>query len=281
MDNISLKKAKPNSFSRDYWNTIVRKAQESNHENLWRAHMKQVYLELIGKWLGDANKGITLKTDLYDEAISEYNLIPLFGQRCERIIGTDASFEVAVAAKRRMVSEWDGWGNAVVSDIRNSSFKADSFDQIISNSTLDHFTNKEYIITSLRDLYRILKPGGVLIITLDNPSNPVVYLRNLLSYRLLKFFGTIPFYMGVTVSRSELIHLLESNGFSIHDSTAIEHCPRILVIWIGHILEKFASERIKVWYLRLLGFFERLERFPMRYLTGYFVAVKAVKKQTE
>ncbi len=80
-----------------------------------------------------------------------------------------------------MISECNGWGNAVVSDIRNSPFKTESFDQIISNSTLDHFTNKNDIIVSLKELRRMLKPEGVLIITLDNPSNPVVYLRNLLS----------------------------------------------------------------------------------------------------
>ena len=239
--------------------------------------MKEVYKRLVGKWLGGPNGGITLKTDLYDEAITAHNLIPLFGQRCERIIGTDASFETAAAAKKRLISEWNGWDNAVVSDIRNSSFKNGSFDQIISNSTLDHFPDRNDIIVSIKEIRRMLKPEGVLIITLDNPSNPVVFLRNLLSYRLMKRLGVIPFYMGVTVSRHKLIHILESNGFRVHDSTYIDHSPRILVIWVGHILEKFASERTKAWSLRLLGIFEYLERFPMRCLTGYFVAVKAIK----
>ncbi len=134
---------------------------------------------------------------------------------------------------------------------------------------------------SLKGLWRILKPEGVLIITLDNPSNPVVFLRNLLSYRLMKLLGVIPFYMGVTVSRHELIRILESNGFSVHDSTYIDHSLRILVVWIGYVLEKIGSERIKICFLRLLGLFEHLERFPTRFLTGYFVAVKAIKKQTD
>lgn len=266
------------SFNNDYWDTIVKKSCERPHDDLWRAHMKQVYKGLAGKWLGDLNKGITLKTDLYDEATTAHNLIPLFGQRCERIIGTDTSFEITVAAKKRMISEWNGWGNAVVSDIRHSSFKTDSFDQIISNSTLDHFLDKNDIIVSIKEIRRMLKPGGVLIITLDNPSNPVVFIRNVLSYKLLKFFGIIPFYMGVTVPQHELIRILESNGFSVHDSTYIDHSPRILVIWIGHILEKLANERINVWFLRFIGIFERLEKLPIRFLTGYFVAVKAIKK---
>ncbi len=271
----------PKGFNSDYWDTIVRKSCNGTHEDLWRAHMKEVYEGLMNRWLNDSNGGLTLKTDLYDEAISTYNLISLFGNKCERIIGTDASFEVALNAKRRLDKELNGRHNAVLSDVRNLSFKPDSFDQIISNSTLDHFSNKKDITASLKEIWSILKPGGVLIITLDNPSNPVVYLRNSLSYRLLKFFGIIPFYMGVTVSQHELIRILESNGFSVHDSTYIDHSPRIFAIRIGHILEKIGSKKIKICFLRLLRIFELLERLSTRYLTGYFVAVKAVKKQTD
>ncbi len=240
--------------------------------------MKEVYKGLLNRWLDGPNGGLTLKTDLYDEAISNYNILTLFENQCEHIIGNDASFEVTLNAKRRLAKELNGRHNVVVSDIRNPSFKSDSFNQIISNSTLDHFTNKKDITVSLKELQRVLKPGGVLIITLDNPSNPVVFLRNLLSYKLLKFFGIIQFYMGKTVSHHELTGMLKSIGFSVHDSAAIDHSPRILVLWIGYVLEKIGSERAKVWLLRLLEVFERLGRFPTRYLTGYFIAVKAVKK---
>lgn len=265
-------------FSRDYWGMIVRKSLGSNHEDLWRAYMKDVYQRLMDRWLKNSRGGLTLKTDLYDEAVNTYNLMPLFGKKGEGIVGTDLSFEVARAAKRRMMTEWDGWHNVVVSDIRDLSFKSDSFDQIISNSTLDHFPHKKDIIVSLKELQRILKPGGALIITLDNPENPVVFLRNLLPYRLLKSFRLIPFYMGVTVSRPELILMLESNGFRVRDSTAIVHSPRILAIWIGDIIDRMGSERITVYFLRLLVIFELLEKLPLQNLTGYFVAVKAIKR---
>ncbi len=138
--------------------------------------------------------------------------------------------------------------------------------------------NKNDILVSLKELWRILKPGGVLIVTLDNPSNPVIIMRNLLSYRLLKSFGIIPFYMGITVSWHELIRILESNGFRVQDSTAIDHPPRILAIWAGYILGLIGSKMINGYFQRLLGIFELLEKFPMRYLTGYFIAVKAIKK---
>jgi SAM-dependent methyltransferase len=268
-------------FSSDYWDTIVKKLRDSESKDLWRAHMKWVYQELMNRWLDGSNRKFALKIDLYDEAVTTYNLIPVFGQKCECIIGIDVSFEVAMAAKRRMIKEWNGWHNAVVSDVRNLAFQSDSFDQILSNSTLDHFSHKKDIIVSLKELRRILKPEGVLIVTLDNPSNPVVFLRNLLPYSLLKLLRLIPFYMGVTVSKSELIRILESNGFRVHDSGAIVHSPRILAIWMGYILDRIGSERINVYFHRLLRIFEHLDKSPTRYLTAYFVAVKAIKKSTE
>lgn len=98
----------------------------------------------MDRWIKNSKGGLTLKTDLYDGALSTYNLIPLFAQRCERIIGTDVSLEVAMVAKRGMVTEWNDWAT---------------------------FISKKDIIVSLKGLQRRLKPEGALIVTLDNPSN--------------------------------------------------------------------------------------------------------------
>jgi ubiquinone/menaquinone biosynthesis C-methylase UbiE len=201
----------------------------------------------------------------------------VFGNGSEKIVGTDVSLLVARAAKKRMEDQWGGWRKATVSDARQQAFKSNVFDEIISNSTLDHFSGKKDIIESLRELRRVLKPGGTLIITLDNPWNPVVSVRNRLPYRWLKFLGVIPFYMGVTLSRSELIRALESNGFRVEDSTAIVHSPRILAIWAGHILARLGWGRTKAVLHHLLRGFEFLERLPTKSLTGYYVAVKARK----
>lgn len=266
-----------NNSKADYWDTIILKYGDKRHEDFWRAHLNEIYTDLMDRWMEGSPGGLALKTDLYDEAISSHCLVPLCGERSEHIIGIDVSFEVTRVAKKRMVKEWDGWQNVVCSDIRNLSLKSDSVDQIISNSTLDHFADKKDIIVSLKELWRIMKPGGKLIITLDNPSNPVVFLRNMLPYRLLKATGFIPFYIGETLSDDELINALEANGFTVSDKTSIIHSPRILAIWMGYILDRIGNEKIKIYFQRLLNVFERLEKSPMKYLTGYFIAAKAVK----
>ncbi|MBW2259093.1 MAG: class I SAM-dependent methyltransferase, partial [Deltaproteobacteria bacterium] len=216
------------SYTSHYWDTIVERPGGRDHEDLWRAHLQGIYRELMDRWTVGSPDGLILKTDLYDEAVSKYNLLPLCRGKCGRVIGTDVSFEVAAAAKERMTRTWDGWHNAVCADVRRLPFMSESFDAVISNSTLDHFSHKESILASLRDIHRLLKPGGSLLITLDNPSNPVIFLRNAVPYRLLKGSRLIPFYMGVTLSESQLVRILEVCGFEVHETMAIVHSPRIL-----------------------------------------------------
>ena len=264
--------------SPDYWDLIVTRSNLKHNEDFWRAHQRVLFQRLKARWSELTKPGRTLKTDLYDEAVSSYNLISLFGSDCEQIIGTDFSFATALAAKKKLVAEWKGGLNIVVSDAREHAFKSDSFDSVISNSTLDHFADKKGIFQSLRELQRIMKSGGALLITLDNPWNPVVFLRNRLPYRWLKSLGIIPFYMGVTLSKPELICALEANGFRVCDSTAIVHSPRILAIRIGNILDRVGSGIIRAYFHRFLTAFECLEGLPTKYVTGYYVAIKAVKR---
>lgn len=261
----------------DYWDFIDTRSNVKHGEDFWRAYLREVYQVLKARWREESRCGLTLKTDLYDEAISSYNLISLFGSDCEQIIGTDLSFVTALAAKKRIKAEWGGEHEFVVSDARKHAFRSNIFDRVISNSTLDHFSDKEDIFQSLRELQRIMKPGGTLMITLDNPWNPVVFLRNRLPYRWLRSLGLIPFYMGATLSRPELIHALEANGFNVCDSTAIVHSPRILAIRLGNILDRVGHGRTRTYFYRVLKAFERLEGLPTKYMTGYYVAVKAVK----
>jgi len=72
-----------------------------------------------------------------------------------------------------------------VADVRQLDFGDNSIELIISNSTLDHFQQAEDIDRSLAELARVLVPGGLLLVTMDNPLNPVIALRNRLPKSLL------------------------------------------------------------------------------------------------
>lgn len=54
-------------------------------------------------------------------------------------------------------------------DIRVTGYDSDSFDAVISRDVLDHMTKKNAQL-ALRELCRIVKPGGIVIFTLDFPD---------------------------------------------------------------------------------------------------------------
>ena len=124
-------------FTEDYWGSISRKFSRGNNERLWRAHLQEVYRGLLDRWFENSPAGYTLKTDLFDEAISNHGLISLCRQKCERIVGTEISLEVATAATENINRENGSWRNAVCSNIKQLAFTSDCFDYIVSNSTLD------------------------------------------------------------------------------------------------------------------------------------------------
>ncbi len=240
--------------------------------------MKGLYEELMGRWASEERPRRVLKTDLFDEAISEHSLVSLLRDRCEHVVGTDVSLEIARAAGRRMTAAPAPWHVIAVSDARSLGFRSGAFDAVISNSTLDHFPEKGHITESLRELHRVMRPGATLTITLDNPANPIILVRNRLPYRLLRSLGVIPFYMGATLSEPALVRALESSGFRVCESTAIAHAPRVLAIRAGRLLARRGGGRMRDGFLRLLRALERLERLPTKHLTGHYVAVKAERR---
>ena len=55
------------------------------------------------------------------------------------MVGMDVSLETARSARRRLKQTGRGWNRIAVSDARRQAFKSQVFDEILSNSTLDHF----------------------------------------------------------------------------------------------------------------------------------------------
>ncbi len=266
------------AFDSTYWDDVFNEALRNEGEDLWRLYMKGVYEKLLSRWMGNRTSDRVLKTDLYDEAVSFYNLFSILEKLGKQVVGIDISPKVTAAAKKRVPPDSKRRYKFVVCDVRKLPFRSSSFDRIVSNSTLDHFSSSEDISIGLKELYRVLKPGGTLVVTLDNPFNPVVFLRNLLPYRFLKSKSIIPYYMGVTLSKKRLASILRSVGFSICDTAFIEHDPRILTVWLGRVVGNACSGGVRKLFLGLLKAFEIQQKSPLSFLSGYFVAFKAVRE---
>jgi SAM-dependent methyltransferase len=165
----------------------------------------------------------------------------------------------------------------VVGDLRQIPLRAGSVARILAGSSLDHFARQGDLDTGLAEIARILAPGGVVVITLDNPRNPLVWLRNHLPYAWLHRIGLVPYYVGHTYGPRQARARIEALGLRVTEVTAVAHVPRAPAIWLAAAAGRLARPERAAGLARTFARFESLESWPTRYWTGYYVALAARK----
>jgi SAM-dependent methyltransferase len=255
-----------------YWDKVAEQWSEDRSHSLWRTHSDAVNLALLQRWLPAQPLCRVLKTDFFDEACTD-GLYPFLKSRARHVFGIDLSALTLGAARVR-----HGDVLTAAADVRTLPFTDNSFDAIISNSTLDHFQNRGEIRASMLELSRVLSPGGRLLITLDNLSNPLIALRSILPFNLLHRAGILPYQVGATCGKRKLCGMLQAAGFNIERNEWVMHCPRVLAVAITKFLGRYGSREMQRACLSALMSFEKFANAPTRSLTGYFVAVLAIKK---
>jgi SAM-dependent methyltransferase len=162
-------------------------------------------------------------------------------------------------------------------DVRRLPFQPDSFDVVFSGSSLDHFDSETEIVVALAELARVLRPGGCLILTLDNPTNPLIALRNGVPQSVLRRVGIVPYHVGVTLERGALLQALRAEGLEVLQTKAVQHCPRVLAVLLARPtgrLPRFCRNL----FVRGLAGFEQLACLPSRWFTAHYIAVLAQKR---
>ena len=255
----------------DHWTEAFQNLKQIPQAS-WRAYCDTVNQDLIARWWTCGKKERVLKTDLFEEAMGTGLCLRLH-EYGEHVFGIDFSRKVAAEACARNRNL-----HGITADARRLPFTTGSFDGIISTSTLDHFTNREELIQSIREIARVLRPGGTLILTLDNPGNPLIWLRQILPFRLLHRYGVVPYYVGYTCNYRSFKKLLLSMGFLIVDATAIAHFPRLPAVVLARWADKRDSPKFRLRLGSVLSAFEAMAKWPSRFATGNYFAVKAVKE---
>lgn len=258
----------------NYWEGIADEWKKTRPDRLWRKHSDAINQSLLLRWLPGQPVSRLLKTDTFDEAVGE-GLAQFLQTRAHAVVGMDLSYQNVQLACRGETSV-----RGACADVRHLPFEEQSFDVVVSNSTLDHFQTLDEITVSLRELYRVLSHEGQLILTLDNLANPVIAARNHLPFKLLKRLGVVPYFVGATCGPGRLKTLLREVGFEVKEVTAVLHCPRMLAVLVAKILCSRAKPSAQQHFLRWLQTFESMARWPTRYLTGCFIAIRAEKRQS-
>ncbi|MEO8577282.1 MAG: class I SAM-dependent methyltransferase [Gemmatimonadales bacterium] len=253
------------------WNDHSTGWLEGRRQQLWRKHSDAVNARLISDWLPRGRVRRVLKTDLFDEAVTE-GLHALLESRAETVIGLDVSTRVLSAASRRHRALL-----CLAADVRSLPIEGASIDAVVSLSTLDHFESLAGLEEALTELRRILVPRGTLLLTLDNLTNPVIAVRNALPFKVTHSVGLVPYPVGKTQGPTRIHRLVEEAGFDVDECTAIMHAPRLLAIPVLGLLARLTRGAFPSVVARALLGFEHLRAVPTRFLTGHFIAVRATK----
>jgi len=265
----------------EHWGEIARGWQDKGYANqLLGEQKRKTYIDLITRWTEITPGQKILKTDLFAEAFGVeqffFDIIPPKSD----VIGIDVAFEIVAQAKSQAQGRGLEAGGYLCGDVKKLPLRDGSIDLIISDSTLDHFPTEAEIITALGELGRVLKEGGTLILTIDNKSNltyPPYFL-----IRLWMKLGLSPYFIGRTLSLSRLRRALKENGLVVEANTAILHYPHPdgLVRWLERSLRCLSRGRLDNAIRKWLAGLNRLEGSQIKYLTGRYVAIKAVKRET-
>jgi tRNA (uracil-5-)-methyltransferase TRM9 len=132
------------------------------HYSIFRLELE----ELAGKWA----KGRLLNIGSGHGA----DFLPLRDKF--ELYGMDFSSEMIKMA-RRYSHKFEFQVNLMVADARRLPFAAKSFDWVISVATYHHIKGKDEQLASLKELKRVLKPGGEAFITVWNRYQPSFWFK--------------------------------------------------------------------------------------------------------
>jgi SAM-dependent methyltransferase len=212
-----------------------------------------------------------LKTDLFDEATGA-GVVEALRSVAVEVAGID----VDAAVLGRAVARHPGLA-ATVADVRALSLPRASVDLVFSNSTLDHFESAADMVRALRELVRILSPGGLMIVTLDNPHHPVVALRNNLPSAPLRRWGVVPYFIGRTWSMGRLCRELAALGMEVEAKEFVMHVPRVAVLHLSRFIRPGGAAARGV--ISAMAACESLSAWPTARFTGHYSAVVARKPE--
>ncbi len=255
-----------------HWDDVAKAWGVQDRERLWRSYSDELHARLLAEWLPPAPVKRVLKTDAFEEAVGALGLHAKLASVAQTVVSVDLSAIMLSHARKRHPSLHPVSGSVGSLPIRDQAF-----DVVVSTSTLDHLDSLDDVAASLRELHRVLRPGGRLILTLDNRTNPVIALRSVLPHGWLRRLRLVPYETGANCGARRLAQLAIDAGFEPMAVGSLMHSPRLPCIWLGRVLERLGSARIERTLVRSMLALEHLERWPTRALTGYFVKLIAVR----
>jgi len=147
------------------------------------------------------------------------------------ITGIDTSFNMLRVMQKRD-------GRSIQASGQSLPVSADTFDLVYSVATLHHIAEPKAVHRTLREMYRVCKPGGVIVVWDHNPHNPY---WPIVMARVPQDIGEerlIP----IDEIGAAFEHRAESEMFIHHKGFVPDFTPRVLLPAF-RLLERFVEAR--------------------------------------
>jgi SAM-dependent methyltransferase len=253
-----------------YWDSVAKSVKGSHLERNVAEYKRQEHIMLLEKWCGDLlNESTMLKTDSYEEAFGLDSFMDWLTLKSNSVFCIDISKEILMRARERHPST-----RLLNASVLKLPFRNQTFDLIISNSTLDHLAFED-VPLALKEFSRTLRSGGMLILTLDNAHNPIYRL----GYFINKKIGHSAYVQERCYSKNEIVPMLKEAGFDVKEIGSIVHLPTPfnLIARITSPLNRLLCDLPVKTGIAIFSIFGLKGR---NIHTGWFLALKCVKKMS-
>ncbi len=208
-----------------YWDQKIKKSANPWEGVMW--HGLPVWNSYIDKlqmhYLKDIFRNIKKTDKVLDLGCGVGRFSFRIAENCEQLYGVDSSEEAIKFCKKKALEENTQNIKFSVQDIRNLKFSDNKFDLLLSVTTLQALNNEIQLAKGIKEIFRVVKRGGLLIL-LESTSEK----RN------------DPY--NSSLSRKRWIELIEKYGGEIEKTNEID-VPflRVIIFKIFYLLNKMGK----------------------------------------
>lgn len=227
------------------------------------------FKKLLNKWKHEFYSGVLLKTDVREEAFGSDEILFFLAEVNHLAVGFDMDVDTVLRARDRSAFN-PIRPDFIAADVRNIPIQDNTFDSIVSTSTLDHFLAEEDLVRSLKELSRVAKSNAVMLLALNNRKNPLF----LLCIALGQIFGIVREPVRF-FSLSGAKKACRDGGWSVEEEDFIVHITSPVnrfLLTLRRFLDPLVVDRLAGFFARIFLWLGR--RRVLRPYSGWFIVLK-------
>jgi ubiquinone/menaquinone biosynthesis C-methylase UbiE len=194
------------------------------------------------------------------------DILPMLGAGAT-IVGVDLSQGMIEQARLDLAAAGHHGVRLEVGDATRLDFGAATFDKVVCSEVIEHIPDAD---SAMREVQRVLKPGGLLVLSTPNRRSWYGFDRFVLFTRLFRRTWNHPF--DNWRNRRQLDGLLVRNGFEVSRASTVCYLP-------GFLLTYFLPAFLQQWVVRVVTVIEPMARRLTPGL-GYLLVVTAIKNDS-